>query len=176
MAEKKKPQTKQTIMNRVQGKQSAFAPIKQDASRIIISYGFNAVENSDTAIWREIYLYKKQQNNLTLADVKEAIIADINVRVKTAIVSGFKWQDKPVWISEENQLNFSQAVAPVTLKIGEQEDGTPVYQEFATKNDLKAFNDAWQAYRQQCLTDGWAEKDGIEWTPYEAMFPTDTEE
>lgn len=158
-------------MNKVQGKQSTFAPIKQDASRIIICYGCKAVENSDNATWREIYLYKKQQNALTLDDVKTSILADINDRVKTAIVSGFVWNNKPVWLSEENQLNFSQAVAPVTLKIGEDEDGTPVYETFDTQDAVKAFADACSQWKQQCLTDGWAEKDAIDWAPYEALFP-----
>jgi hypothetical protein len=106
--------------------------------------------------------------------VKQAILADINDKVKTAIISGFVWNDKPVWFSEENQLNFTQCVVPVTFKIGEQEDGTPIYHEFTTAEDLKAFNDACIAWKQQCLTNGYAEKDSIEWTPYQQTFETET--
>ena len=119
-------------------------------------------------------LPKTQHNQLTFDVVKEAIISDINKRVKTAIISGFVWNEKPVWLSEENQLNFSQAVVPATLKIGEQEDGTPIYETFDTKTTLKAFNDACSLWRQQCLSEGYSEKDGIDWTPYEALFPEPT--
>lgn len=158
-------------MNKVQGKQTAYAPIKDDGTRIIIRYAQQPVEGTNDATWLEVYLNKKQHNALTLQDVKAAIIADINDRTREAIIGGFVWEGKPVWLSEENQLNFSTAQAPVTLKIGEQEDGTPVYHHFAT---AKALTDFWQtcvAWKHQCLTDGWTEKDAIDWAPYEALFP-----
>jgi hypothetical protein len=121
--------------------------------------------------WHEIYLPKTQNANLSLDIVKTAILNDINKRVKTAIISGFVWSENPVWLSEENQLNFSQAVVPATLKIGEQADGTPIYETFDTKTDLKAFNEACTLWKQQCLSEGYSEKDAIDWTPYEALFP-----
>lgn len=168
-------------MNKVQGKQSTFAPIKQDASRIIISYGCKAVENSDNATWREIYLYKKQQNALTLDDVKTAILADINSRTDAKILSGMVWNGKPVWLSQENQFNFKAAydlavqtegaTLPVTFKLGEQEDGTPVYHTFDNMADAQDFYTKAVAHIHQAVADGWAEKDAIDWAPYEALFP-----
>ena len=73
----------------------------------------------------------------------------------------------------ENQINFSQSVAPCSIKIGENEDGSPVYVEFGTKAELKAFNDACLAWKNQCLEAGRAEKENIDWTPYEELFPQD---
>jgi len=159
-------------MNKTSGKQCTYAPIKQDASRIVISYGFKPVEGTDMAEWREVVIYKKQASAMTLADVKEAIIGDINRHVKEAIISGFTYEGNPVWLSEENQLNFSQAAIPATLKIGEQQDGTPIYKTFSDAADLKAFNDACSLWRQECLSAGYKTKDGIDWAPYEALFPT----
>ena len=73
-------------------------------------------------------------------------------------------------------MNFAQAVVPATFKIGEEADGTPIYQEFATKTELKNFVEACVAWKQQCLSDGWAEKDAMDWTPYEeALQPVTTE-
>ena len=102
-----------------------------------------------------------------------AIIADIDERVKAQIIGGMIWNDKPVWYSIENQLNFTNATAPVTLKIGEQEDGTAIYEDFDTEEKLTAFCAACNAHKQNALTAGWAEKDGIDWAPYEALFPED---
>lgn len=153
-------------MNKVNGKQTSFAPIREEGSRITICYGLKQV-SGDLYEWFEVYLPKKQLSQLTFADVKAAILADINDKVKNSIISGFAWNGQPVWLSEENQLNFSQAVVPATLKIGEQEDGTPIYHEFANTTDLKAFNDACTLWKQQCLTAGYDEKDGIDWQPYE---------
>jgi hypothetical protein len=160
-------------MNKVNGKKTSFAPVREDGSRITICYGLKKL-SGDLYEWFEVYLPKKQTAQLTFDVVKQAILADINDKVKTAIISGFVWNDKPVWFSEENQLNFTQGVVPVTFKIGEQEDGTPIYHEFTTAEDLKAFNDACIAWKQQCLTNGYAEKDSIEWTPYQQTFETET--
>ena len=156
-------------MNNVFGNIKDFSPIKEDKSRIVISYGYEKVDKTN-ATWYEVYLYKKQMSQLTLADVKEVIIGDIDERTKTAIIGGFKWQEKPVWLSIENQLNFSQATAPVTLKIGEQEDGTPVYHTFETQQDIADFCTAYTQWTQQQRESGWQEKDGIDWTPYEEYF------
>jgi hypothetical protein len=60
---------------------------------------------------------------------------------------------------------------PATLKIGEEQDGTPIYKTFSDAAELKAFNDACSLWRQQCLTNGYQKKDGMDWTPYEAYFP-----
>ena len=158
---------------KVNGTLSDFAVVRTEGTQIVISYGLKKVDGKIYE-WHEIYLPKKQNANLSLDIVKTAILNDINARVKTAIISGFVWNEKPVWLSEENQLNFSQAVVPATLKIGEQEDGTPIYETFDTKTDLKAFNEACTLWKQQCLSEGYSEKDAIDWTPYEALFPEPT--
>ena len=158
---------------KVNGLKTDFAPMRNEGTRITICYGLKKVDGKIYE-WHEIYLPKTQNANLSLDIVKTAILNDINARVKTAIISGFVWNEKPVWLSEENQLNFSQAVVPATLKIGEQQDGTPIYETFDTKTDLKAFNEACTLWKQQCLSEGYSEKDAIDWTPYEALFPEQT--
>ena len=134
------------------------------------------------AEWREVVIYKKQASALTLADVKEAIIQDINHRTDAKILSGLVWKDKPVWLSQENQFNFKAAydlavqtqgaTLPVTFKLGEQEDGTPVYHTFETMEDSTDFYTAAVNHIHQTVADGWAEKDAIDRAPYEALFPT----
>jgi hypothetical protein len=158
---------------KVNGLKTDFAPMRNEGTRITICYGLKKVDGK-LYEWHEIYLPKTQNANLSLDIVKTAILNDINKRVKTAIISGFVWNEKPVWLSEENQLNFSQAVVPATLKIGEQADGTPIYETFDTKTDLKAFNEACTLWKQQCLSEGYNEKDAIDWAPYEALFPEPT--
>lgn len=158
---------------KVNGLKTDFAPMRNEGTRITICYGLKKVDGK-LYEWHEIYLPKTQNANISLDIVKTAILNDINSRVKTAIISGFTYEGNPVWLSEENQLNFSQAVTPATLKIGEQADGTPIYETFDTKTDLKAFNEACTLWKQQCLSEGYSEKDAIDWTPYEALFPEPT--
>ena len=159
-------------MNKVNGKKTSFAPIREDGSRITICYGLKKL-SGDLYEWLEVYLPKKQMSQLTFADVKAAIIADIDERIKAQIIGGMTWNGKPVWLSIENQLNFTNATAPVTLKIGEQEDGTPVYHDFENSEQLADFRAACNAHKQNALTAGWAEKDGIDWAPYEDYFKTE---
>ena len=156
-------------MNKVNGKKTSFAPIREDGSRITICYGLKKLSGK-LYEWLEVYLPKKQISQLTLADVKAAIIDDIDERIKAQIIGGMVWNGKPVWLSIENQLNFTNAVAPVTLKIGEQEDGTAVYEDFVDAEQLAAFCTACNNHKQNTLTAGWLEKDSIDWAPYEAYF------
>ena len=156
-------------MSKVHGPKECFVPVRQDASQVIVSYDMTA-DGKKNAFWHEVTFYKKK-GMPTLEQMKQAVIQDINDRVKTAIISGFTYEGNPVWLSQENQMNFSQAVVPATLKIGEEQDGTPIYKTFSDAAELKAFNDACSLWRQQCLTEGYQKKDGMDWEPYEAYFP-----
>lgn len=134
-----------------------------------------------------MYLYKKQISSLSLSDVKDAIIADINARTDEKILSGFKYGDndgveRSVWLSAENQNNYSEAnrlanlvgskkFEAVTFKIGEDEEGRACYKTFGSLDELNEFYFGVFAYIKQCLVDGWLEKDSIDFTPYEAFFP-----
>lgn len=161
--------------NKYCGNVADFQPVSEDQSRVVVMYGLNPTEG-EMAEWRQIEFYKKQ-GRPSFEQVKAAIIADINARITEQIIGGMTFEDKPVWLSIENQINFTTATAPCRLKIGEEEDGTPVYHDFETKAQLKAFNDACLAWKNEQLEAGRAEKEGIDWTPYaEALNPVTTEE
>lgn len=162
-------------MEKVNGKMESFSPIRDEGSRITICYGLKQL-NEGLFEWYEIYLPKKQLSQLSLSDVKAAIITDINERITSNIIGGMKLDEKPVWLSIENQINFSQATAPCRLKIGEEEDGSPVYHYFETKTALKAFNDKCLEWKNGCLDAGRTEKENIDWEPYEKLFPQDEPE
>ena len=155
--------------NKYCGTVADFQPVSEDQSRVAIMYGLSETEGK--AQWYQLDFYKKQ-GKPTFDVAKAAIIADINDRITAQIVGGMTWEGKPVWLSIENQINFTTATAPCRLKIGEEEDGTPVYHEFGTKAELKAFNDACLAWKNECLDAGRAEKESIDWAPYaEALQP-----
>lgn len=175
-------------MNKVFGLISEYAPVREEGTRTVISYGMTAVDEQN-ATWYEIYLSKKQNANVGLKEIKDAIIADINSRTDEKIISGFVWTPEggdpiPVWLSTENQFNFKSAydlavqkngaTLPVTFKMGEDAEGTPVYHTFETMEDADDFYIKAVAFINQTLAAGWDEKDGMDWTPYEALFPTPT--
>ena len=119
----------------------------------------------------------------SMQEVREFVLGVIDRQTDGKIQSGLIWhckatdEDIPVWLSKENQLNFKAAydlavqkqgaTLPVTFKMGEREDGTPVYHNFETMEDAENFYTTAVDYIHQCLTDGWRKKDGFDFTPYE---------
>ena len=160
-----------------------FAPIRDEGTRITICYGLTKA-NGDLYEWYEIYLPKKQNAQLNLQMVKDAIIADIDAQTDEKILDGYEFTpdgaDTPiiVWLSKESQTNFSEAhrlqIVPVKFKLNETEDKQPIYHTFETFEELDRFYVGGVAYINQCLNEGWARKDSIDWTPYEALFPEPT--
>jgi hypothetical protein len=173
------------IMNKVSGNQQDFAPIHIERGRVVIGYGLTQV-SGQMYEWYEVYLPKKQLHQFSFEVVKQAVLDDINARTDDKIICGFVWQPAaggdaiPVWLSTENQFNFKSAydlavqkdgaTLPVTFKMGEDEEGNPVYHTFETMADADDFYIKAVAYINQILADGWTEKDGIDWEPYEAYF------
>ena len=161
-----------------------FAPIRDEGTRITICYGLTKA-NGDLYEWYEIYLPKKQNAQLNLQMVKDAIIADIDAQTDEKILDGYEFtpdgEEQPitVWLSKENQTNFSEAhrlqIVPVKFKLNETADKQPIYHTFETFEEINRFYVGGVAYINQCLNEGWARKDSIDWTPYEAYFPTQTE-
>ena len=169
--------------NKYSGNVSDFQPVVEDASRVVISYGLKELGDGN-AEWFEVVFYKKQ-GRPSLEAVKKSVIADINARTDEKIISGFVWTPEGgepinVWLSEENQRNFSEAqriattmpdaILPVTFKLGEQADETPIYHEFTTAEELTSFYLQAVAYINAILAAGWQEKDSIDWAPYEAAL------
>jgi len=164
---------------KVNGTLSDFAAVRTEGTQIVISYGLKQVDG-DLYEWHEVSLNKTSTNALTLDIVKTAILGDINHRTDEKILSGLVWKDNPVWLSQENQFNFKAAydlavqtqgaTLPVTFKLGELEDGTPVYHTFETMEDSTDFYTAAVNHIHNAVADGWLEKDGIDWSPYEQYF------
>lgn len=110
----------------------------------------------------------------SVEEVRAAIIAWHNARIDEQIKQGFRWEDVSVWLSTENQFNYKAAFdlavqtqganLPVVFKLGTDEK--PVYREFTTLDELKAFYTAAMAHVQQTLAAGWKAKDGIDFGQY----------
>lgn len=172
-------------MNKMNGTKADFALIREERGRIVIGYGLKKITGSKLYEWYEIYVSKAQINQLSLQDVKDAIIKDIDNRTGAKILNGYPFTpdgaEDPiiVWLSKESQTNFSEAqrlqIIPVKFKLNETEDKQPIYHTFETVEELDRFYLGGVQYINQCLNEGWAEKDGIDWEPYEQLFPSQTQ-
>lgn len=167
-------------MNKVFGTLNDYALVKEDASRVIVSYDLERVGDSDNYTWYEIYFYKKQ-GKPNFEKAKDAILNDINDRTDAKILSGMVWKSNKVWLSSENQFNFKAEYdlavqtqgqsLPTTFKIGEDDDKNPVYYEFTEMDDFTNFYMSSIAYIKSCLEEGWNKKDNIDFDEYKPYFP-----
>jgi hypothetical protein len=128
------------------------------------------------ATWYEIHYYTEiNYPDLSLDNIKNDIITDIDENTKNDIIHNFKWNGNPVWLSIENQNNFAAAehIAATTgdnlphkEKIGEDDNGEPIYYTFETTQELTDFVNAFQTYINNCRQRGWNLKDSINWDDY----------
>lgn len=171
--------------NKYSGNVSDFQPVVEDASRVVISYGLKELGDGK-AEWYEIPFYKKQ-GRPSFEAAKKAIIADINARTDEKILNGYEFtpdgEETPivVWLSKESQTDFSEPhrlqIVPIKFKLNETADMQPIYHTFETFEELDRFYKGGVRYINQCLNEGWAEKDSIDWTPYEqALNPQPNQE
>ena len=166
------------MVNKYSGNVSDFVPVVEDASRVVISYGLKELGDGK-AEWHEVVFYKKQ-GRPSFEAAKKAILADIDAQTDEKILNGYPFTpdgaEEPiiVWLSKESQTNFSEAhrlqIVPVKFKLNETADKQPIYHTFETFEELDRFYKGGVQYINQCLNEGWQEKDSIDWAPYEAAL------
>lgn len=115
-----------------------------------------------------LYTYKEQffPYEPTPEEVKNILIDSINKDTDQVILSGLTWKDMPIWLSQENQINYKAAydlavqtdgsTLPVTFQFGETD--SPIYCEFTTLEELSSFYISCVTHVQKALKDGWDKK------------------
>lgn len=143
---------------------------KLSANNYVLFVGYGE-ENGQGYVWRKDYDHKPGEQELR-ADIEKLInsITDNN------ILTGFVWNGKPVYLSQENQMNFKAAhdlavqtegaILPVKFKLGEDAEGKPVYHTFTKVEAMRDFVLKTFAYINKCTNDGWVEKDGIDYSKF----------
>lgn len=102
--------------------------------------------------------------------IRTVILGWYNEQIDREILSGFIYEDMPVWLSGENQFNYKAAhdlavqtggaTLPVTFKFGTDE--VPQYREFVTLEELTDFYTKAMKHVQDTLSDGWRKKDAFD--------------
>lgn len=112
--------------------------------------------------WRKDYDHRP-----TVDEIKSDIEAHINEQVAEKIRNGMVYETMPVYLSEENQLNFrSVPTLPVRYKVGEFSDGRVAYITFESRDELEDFNRAIADHIARCLNEGWDEKDAVDYNKF----------
>jgi hypothetical protein len=171
-------------MSKVHGPKTCYVPIRENATQVIISYDYQA-DGKKNAYWQEVYFNKNRTAKPSLEQIKQAVIADIDRQTDEKILKECPWtvlhgddQGKEVtlWLTAENQRNYSEgqrvaqitagASLPMKFKVGENEDGTAVYDIFETVEEITQFYIAGVNFINQTLNEGWQRKDSMDWSPY----------
>ena len=132
--------------------------VRTGRSKWILFYGLGKDEENSENGWEYRHTFDHKP---TLSEVKELVVSAINTATEEKIINGFVWNGKAVYLSPENQLNFSaierseKIPYPLILKINEQEDGTPIYHTFENADDFIAFSQAACAYVIKTVQEGW---------------------
>jgi hypothetical protein len=142
--------------------------LKLSKNNYVLVYGFGKDSDGNGYSYRKYYDHKPSESEL-----KEDIVSLVNGNTDKAILNGYSWDGKPVYLSTENQFNFKAAYdmavqtggesLPVTFKLGEAEDGTPQYHTFEKLEEFTEFYTGALAFVQEALNEGWMEKDSMDY-------------
>lgn len=96
-----------------------------DKQRVMVTVTMTADDGEEITA-TQAFDHKPVKEELT-----KLITDEINARTNRKIIEGLTWNDMPVWLSTENQLNFKSvydmavqaagASLPVEFKLGEQD-------------------------------------------------------
>lgn len=122
------------------------------------------------------YMEHQFQHKPSLAEIKSVINNFYNEQTDANILSGLQYEGQMVWLSAENQANYKAAYdlavqtqgesLPYKVKLGSED--APVYKEFNSLQDFKAYYLAIQKHIQETISEGWKKKDSIDWSQYQA--------
>lgn len=170
-------------MKRVQGSGLLVECVNPRMQKYVIRWDVQPYSRTDEATGeqrQEGYDYYEAWLNHkpSMDEVKEIVLAGMNAAIDEQILSGFEWNGMTVWLSSENQFNYkaaydlavqtSGANLPVTFKFGTTEE--PAYHQFTTVEELSGFYVGAMSYINQTLNEGWAKKDAVAWSEYEALL------
>ena len=150
-------------------------------NKAVLIYGFGQ-EGESGFDYRHEFSHKP-----TKKELKQVIDEHINALTDEKILNTYPWKvlhgpdagkDVKVWLSAENKENFKakhdaalvypdKVKFPMTYKISEDDDNNPIYEVFQNIEELATFYLGGLAYIEQCVNEGWAEKDSVD---YEALL------
>ena len=163
---------KQSDFYRVGAEKRQDQVIKIGVNNYLLIFGYGIDDDGNGYNMRKNYDHKP-----TKTELKEDITQLIDGITDSKILQGFRWNEVSVYLSTENQMNFKAAfdlnmqtgglMLPVKFKLGEDAEGNAVYHTFENMDDFTDFYTSAVSYINQCLNEGWAEKDSLDMSSYE---------
>jgi hypothetical protein len=139
--------------------------------RAVLIYGFGEDESGSYS-WRHSFSHVPDRRELL-----EFLDQHIDSLTRERILSGMVYDGCAVWLSLENQANYTSSLAVVTatgqglpcrFKLQDPADGSDVYRDFADIASLSDFVMSVRSHIDGCVRAGWNEKDALRtaaWLP-----------
>lgn len=132
-------------------------------------YGYGEDADGNGYNWRTRYNHRP-----TLDEIKKTIFEQISANTAKQIVEGYEWRGKQVWLSMENQSNYTRDYIMAkngdlsempTIKLGSDDEA--VLYTFANTEELCDFATGIRSHIQSCLNASWDERENINWSAYD---------
>lgn len=157
-------------MKRAQGSKDVEPIVCLNPVKGLWRVRMDITETDDGAEWLE----HDFDHRPTANEIKALYVELVNEEVQRRILEGFFYKHTPVWLSIENQFDYTGAFLlatqtngrnlPVTFKFGTDE--FPVLTSFQTIEELTDFYSAMNDHINECVAEGWERKALFDVEPY----------
>lgn len=115
--------------------------------------------------------------NINIQNIKSVILDYFSEKAKKEILGGFVWKGYNVWLSAENQKNYSDwyictkdsnRVLPLTAKFSK--NGKTIYYEFNSHEEIADLYENMIKHINKVVNENRKQKDNIDWNEYETFL------
>ena len=104
----------------------------------------------------------------TEEELRAVIETHVNEQTQERIVGGYQWKGKQIWLSGENQQNYTSdylaGVLPVKVRVYDTDaDASGKVVLIETPEDLADFYHGMVQHVRKCIEDGWSVKDSVDY-------------
>lgn len=126
-----------------------------------------------TGTYYSNYVSNPKNKKPSIAEIKSIIFKEIDDKIKRNILSGLVWNGYNVWLSSENQKNYSDwynltkdnmNVLPLTAKF--TKNNKTIYYEFSTHEEIASLYAEMVKHINKVINDGRKMKDSIDFSEY----------
>lgn len=135
-------------------------------------YGYGRDNEEDQTGWN----YRERfDHRPSMEEIKTTIVAQIEAEYADKLRYGLEWNGLPVEYTEERKSDLTGMLVamqagimalPVTLNLGTYPDGSPVFHEFTTADEIIGVAAAISGHKINVCNAEWEEKASIQWSEY----------
>lgn len=153
-------------------RQDGLYKIGRNKWELIYGFGKDNPEDETGYNYRQRYRHRPSMD-----EIRSAIVSVIEEESAHRLRHGLVWNELPVEYTEERKSDITGLLVamqagimelPITLNLGSLSDGSPVFHEFTSANEVSQLAKALSEHKVAVCNDEWQEKYSVDWTIYES--------